>query len=485
MATKNFFLFLFILISLFSQGFSQQIFSKTYGHFDYNYGKDILPWNNGYVILGNSGANNGNAVPMLIQIDTAGNIQKVGFGQNSNNEIISASKFAYHDNQWYVTGTIQNTNTNDYDCFLSIFDTTLTQLKTTIYGGSSWDFARGIAISDTNVFIVGNTYSTPNGYSWGTITQFNLEGDSIHNFYFGSDGEAQINNLIIRGDTELVFTGDYQHPDSIFRAAFVASTTFIGSQNWNNNFSADLFKSCGNGITSNINNRIVCCGVTERYDTTSMKDGFICIIGSNGDYISYRIFNVQANKDDEFMSITSTNEGNVFITGTSKSFGMGDNDISFYKLDSDGSWKWSTTFGQVYDDLSSKIIYSPSDSGFVFCGSSGYFGNFNNNILVVRTTNALTLNYTPTHQIGIEQYNADNTLHVFPNPAQNQLTIQKEGSSESMKVDIYDLNGRTISSHRFTNSSSNTIDLSDIAPQLLIVKVTKENGVSVFKIMKK
>lgn len=346
MATKRSLLIVFILLSILTQVNSQQVFTKTYGHFDYNYGKDILVEPDGYFVLGNTGLNNGNSTPMLIKTDTAGKITKFTY-QNSN-DILSASKFIRIEDKLYICGTKNNTATNDYDCFLSIYDTTLTFIKTVTFGGNSWDFANKIAHIDTLLFIVGQSYSTSNGFSWGTISKFNLNGDSLATYYYGMDGEASINSLITRGDTELVFTGWYQAPDSLFSSAFAASYTLDGTLNWDKNLSKDLGQSVGKDITNGKFDNIYLCGTTEIFSATSKEDAFIYILDYKGDSIR-RLIQTHSN-DDGMTSIATNTVGNILTAGYTKTYGGGGKDFWFLKFDENGYFIDGNNFGTQYDD---------------------------------------------------------------------------------------------------------------------------------------
>lgn len=462
---------------------SQQIFSRTYGHFDFNYGKDIISCGTGYFVLGNTGLNDGNSVPMLIHIDSVGHILKTGFGVS--NGVMSASKFVQRGNKLYVCGNIQNLATNDYDCFLSIFDTTLVLEKTTVYGGSSWDFAQSIIIQDTLIFVGGNSYSTTNGFSWGTITKLNLNGDSLNTYYYGTDGEAKINSLIVRGDSELLFTGTYQASDSLVSSAFIASFTLNGVLNWSKNLSADLGKSEANCITEGIWGHIAICGVTEKFDSVSMKDGFAYVLQNDNSYYRHEIYNNISNlKDEIFTSIAPTIEGDFFIGGTTKSFGAGGSDLYFFKINFGAWWLWSTTFGDVKDEDATKIIYQPSDSGFVLCGSSTFFGNFNNNILVVKTTKALTFDTNPTHELSVASMGKPISFSAYPNPTNGKISVKGEFSESIQYIEVWDLSGRKLGVISKENFDSNVVDLSQFASQILFLKIITSKGVETIKVLK-
>lgn len=471
-------------VGLNMNGYCQQIFSKTYGHFDFNYGKDVIVDTNGYYILGNTGYNNGNSAPMLIRTDTAGIIQKLSYQPST--QITSATKFYKTHDKLYVCGSTNNTLTNDYDCFLSIYDTSLTLIRSINFGGSSWDFANDITGFDTSIYVVGQTYSTSNGFSWGTISKFNLSGDSLDTYYYGIDGEALINSLTIRGDTELLFTGQYQAPDSLFPSAFIASANPNMILNWNKNLSADLGKSVGNDIELGIYNIILICGSSEKYSSTSIKDAFIYTVDVSGNYIRHEIFTgtVYA-KDDEFLSIARTELGDFYITGNTNSFGSGSSDILFFKVNFTGYFLWSTSWGEIKDDISSSIKYSPSDTGFVVCGTSTFFGNFNSNILLIKTSQSLILNNNPIHELNVEDESSiASNISCYPNPTIDNITISCGESNRIKFIELFDIRGQKISAFKGNESENYTIDIAKVPSQLLLLKISTDKGVYTKKIIK-
>ncbi len=467
-----------ILTSLQSPLHSQQIFSKIYGHFDYNYGKDILVEPDGFLILGNTGLNNGNSTPMLIKTDTAGKITKFVY-QNSN-DILSASKFIKYADKIYLCGTKNNPFTNDYDCFLSIYDTSLTFLKTVTFGGTSWDLANKIANIDTLLFIVGQSYSTSNGFSWGTISKFNLDGDSLDTYYYGMDGEASINSLITRGDSELVVTGWHQATDSLVSSAFVASYSITGTMNWNKNLSMDLGKSVGNDLTAGKLDHIYLCGTTELFSTTSKKDAFIYVLDSKGDSIR-RLIQIH-NNDEEMTSIAINANGNMITAGYTKTYGGGGKDFWFLEFEENGTYITGNTMGSDRDEYPAQIRYVPSDSGAVICGTTYMGGISNTSILVLKVNRSFLCNNTPTQEVNIETYIPSSNIRCYPNPATDCVAIHGTNAIES--IELYDLMGHPIKYYTASMIVNNTIDISSIAPQLILVKVNSLHKSVILKMIK-
>ncbi len=83
--------------------------------------------------------------------------------------------------------------------------------------------------------------------------------------------------------------------------------------------------------------------------------------------------------------------------------------------------------------------------------------------------------------LGVNDNNADDKISVFPNPADNIITVY--GLSQESDVSISDMSGRVMYSNpAFVNG---TIDISELAQGIYFVKVKKDMQTQTFKIIKK
>lgn len=66
-------------------------------------------------------------------------------------------------------------------------------------------------------------------------------------------------------------------------------------------------------------------------------------------------------------AVASTSDGGYIITGRTKSFGAGEEDVYLIKTDVDGNEEWSQTFGDIEDDRGRDVI--PFGTGYAIVGS--------------------------------------------------------------------------------------------------------------------
>ena len=74
-------------------------------------------------------------------------------------------------------------------------------------------------------------------------------------------------------------------------------------------------------------------------------------------------------------------------------------------------------------------------------------------------------------------------ISVYPNPADNFITLVHENSTEQRQVEIYSINGTLIRSEQYGNSVYQTIDVSDIPAGMYLLKVKTGTDCSVSKLI--
>lgn len=83
-----------------------------------------------------------------------------------------------------------------------------------------------------------------------------------------------------------------------------------------------------------------------------------------------------------------------------------------------------------------------------------------------------TLNVARTSASMAGDQSAEQTYSLYPNPTKDKLAISSSDPAEIMTVEVMDMNGKVLSTHRLLSHS--VIDVSDVSTGIYFVKITSE-----------
>ena len=99
---------------------------------------------------------------------------------------------------------------------------------------------------------------------------------------------------------------------------------------------------------------------------------------------------------DEAHSIVQTADGGFAVAGVTDSYGAGNNDFLFLKLNPDGSLAWAKTYGGTNRDDAWSVIQTP-DSGFAVLGWCWSFGVGSSDFLLLKLDASGNISWAKTY----------------------------------------------------------------------------------------
>jgi subtilisin-like proprotein convertase family protein len=96
-----------------------------------------------------------------------------------------------------------------------------------------------------------------------------------------------------------------------------------------------------------------------------------------------------------------------------------------------------------------------------------------------------TFTLTIESVLGVDENELDIALIMYPNPAQNQVTITNSSNIQLEKAAIYDMNGKLISQFDLsTMQGEKVIDVSNLATGVYMVQINSDNSSAVKRLIK-
>lgn len=242
-------------------------------------------------------------------------------------------------------------------------------------GGDRDEFAGGIAgTNDGGALVVGDSESfSKKGYKDILITKLDENGKVVSQHTIGGE-KSEIaksltrttdGNFMMVGGREIARSGDFDF--------FLLKLDQNGQQVWAKNIGEEN-EDILYGVTPTPDGGIVATGSTRSFGS-EQRDLSVMYFDQSGELIWHKIYGFKYN--EEGAAVTMTQDGGYMIAGSTNSMGKGDYDIYVIALDNKGSLIWSDIYGDQNRDLAHGITRT-TDGGLVIVGESDSFSRSDN-----------------------------------------------------------------------------------------------------------
>ena len=282
----------------------------------------------------------------------------------------------------FVTGKMENYTgmTND-DMFLMKYDSSGIQQWNRSWGGTWNDEGFGVVVDSA-----GNVYVT------GVLDNDIASENDIFLVKYDNSGELQWDHtltvsldddigygLAVDSSDNVYLTGKVYELVNMIGDMILMKYNSAGEQQWNRTWGA-AYLDQGLGVTVDSSDDIYITGFTQNFGAGG-SDIALVKYDTSGEQLWNRTWG--GSMDDVGMGVTVDSYDNVYIAGATESFGAGNSDICLVKYDSSGILKWNLTWGGSMHDAGTSVAVGSSNNIYL-TGTTESFGVGGSDMCVVK-----------------------------------------------------------------------------------------------------
>lgn len=418
------------------------------------------------------------------------------------------------DGGYLMVGEIHGFGAGLADVYVVKTDSNGKLIWSRTYGTSEADYSEAVLeTSDGDFVIVGFTEATNVDLRDAYMLKISDSGTLIWSKTFGGESIDALTKIVETFDGGLMAVGYSFSFGEDGSDVYAIKTDSDGNIEWQKTYGG-IENDWGYSVVNTLDSCFALTGTSLSYGAGN-ADIIALKLDSLGSVIWSKAYG--GIEYESGQSIEQCHDGNLAITGHTRSFGAGDEDVLLLRLQSDGEVISATAIGSDKGDFG-RSIKQTNDLGFVIAGYTNGFGVNHSDVYLIKTdstgingchdTSVVVESSAITHTInsvvssvgsagkagtpatltgftistpsepcdfviGTSELKYKEDLLVYPNPTQGNINLDLEGSgSEEVCITVRDLMGRVIQMSNQTFPS--TMDLSNLSIGLYLIHVVSE-----------
>jgi triacylglycerol esterase/lipase EstA (alpha/beta hydrolase family) len=298
------------------------------------------------------------------------------------------------DGGYIVYGVTNSFGAGDFDLLIIKLDSSgnVTWAKT--FGGineeRSWYQIRNT--NDGGYIVSGWTKSFGVGYSDILIIKLNSSGNIQWAKTYGGKSNDNIWDIINTSDGGYILGAETYSFGAGDEDLLIIKLDSSGNTTWAKTYGGTQYEA-GSYVYQISDGGCIVSGRTKSFGAGG-EDVFILKLNSSGNIQWAKTFG--GTSDDGGDSILKTSDGGFIVIGWTYSFGAGGEDSLIIKLDSNGNLSWAKTYGGSSDEECWESISQTSDGGFVVAGYTDSFGAGGEDSLIIKLNSSGSVTWAKT-----------------------------------------------------------------------------------------
>lgn len=256
--------------------------------------------------------------------------------------------------------------------------------------GSGGETGKSIALdSFGNIYVAGNNYPDY-GLTGCLLVKYDSNGIQQWNTTWNGSFSLNVYGESIDSANNIYITG-YLYNGTNHGDIFLVKFNSAGVKQWDVTWGGTSFDT-GYSLAIDSSDNIFLAGSTASYGHNN-TDVFLAKFNSSGG-LQWNI-TWGGSGFDSGNGITIDSSDNIYITGSTSSYGSGGADVLLVKFNSTGTEQWNTTWGGSDSDVGNSIVLDGNDNIYV-AGTTKSYGLSFSEVLLIKFNNIGELQWNTT-----------------------------------------------------------------------------------------
>ena len=339
----------------------------------------------------------------------------------------------------YFAGNTMSFGEGSIDTCLIKYDRYGQQLWNRTWGGSSSDECYSIKLdSGNNIYIAGDTRSFGAGGTDICLIKYDNSGTKLWNRTWGGAQSEDFNEMVIDTSDNVIISGSTDSYGSGYSDLCLIQFDSSGNLNWNQTFGGTNNDDYSQLLVDSSGN-VYIAGHTQSWGNGGRD---ICLVkyNSSGSFIANETWGGSLNEWVEEMTFDSFE--NIYLTGNTGSFGAGSSteDLFLVKYNNSLSFEWDETWGGIGYEGGDHLVIDSSDNIYI-AGTTESFGMGSYNVFLLKYSDSGVLDWNRTWTTSGIQYSGGLGLDSFNNIFISGMVDPFDTWEEDLFLAKYDSSG--------------------------------------------